>query len=663
MFDETLSTRLLTRAVECIEGTLRSGQHQMTQAITKAIITKRHAMIQAGTGTGKSLAYLAAVIGFVDQNLNTQAVIATATLALQSQLANKDIPIIMDAASKLGLPQISWCVLKGVTNYPCLLRIRQTPTDTQDVLVGFEDEEATDSQSELGQQVVGLRHWAEEQAEMSKIADRDDAPSHGPRAWAQISMSGRECIGPVCPYVGECFSQAAREQAACSQLVVTNHALVAIEASHGWNILNPDLLILDEAHELASRVTTSRSDELSPQMVDRVIRMANPLIDEDLKNQLAGVAQRFADAVETHRLDRVRDAETLDTVAELRGCLRQTMSAIGHDDPGREQVATAVKRVFEVSDRLVGADESEVIWVSMRPQYGAQLVVAPLRVADTIRDTILNHQTSIMTSATLKLGDSFIPMATTLGLTGLEEADLDYSAIDVGSPFDYGTQGICYVASHLPPPGRDGISEQAIDEIRLLVEAANGHTLGLFSSMRAAQRAAQALSDTDLEILLQGDAHLPDLISRFLDSAGSCLFGTISLWQGLDAPGDTCNLVIVDRIPFPRPDEPLLRARQDDVTSQGGNGFMQVAAAHAGLMLAQGTGRLIRSLDDKGVVAILDSRLLKAGYGPFLVKSMPPWWMTTDQHIVLEALSRLNPPDSSRTQGGEANSDRSDRNP
>ena len=618
----------------------------MAHIIDEAIANHHHALIQAGTGTGKSLGYLAPAIAHIHDNPDSKVVVATATLALQSQLASKDIPTILDAAKDLGLDTVSWCVLKGGSNYPCLMKIRDAPLDPaerQFTLDGLaDDEDDTDSTSSLGKQVLTLRNWAEEQADKNIVADRDDAPSHSGRAWSQISISGRECVGQACPYIAQCFVQAARERAARSQLIVTNHALVAIEAGHGWAILDPDVLILDEAHELAGRVTTSRTDELSPQIVDRAVRMAAAMLTEETVDEVKGAAARFADTLDTADQGRIREGSVIDAVADLKTAMRKTVTAVGRDasNPRQEQAANAVKEVYDICERITGAGDADVVWVSSRPMYGPQLVVAPLRVSGTIKDSILDHQTTILTSATLKLGDSFAPIAATVGLTGEE----DFVAEDVGSPFDYPSQGICYVASHLPPPGRDGISEEALTEIADLVQAADGHTLGLFSSMRAAERAADFVRyTTDKEVLVQGEGHLPELIRQFVDDPRLSLFGTISLWQGVDAPGDTCNLVIVDRIPFPRPDEPLIQARQEDVSRRGGNGFMEVAASHAGLMLAQGTGRLIRRTTDRGVVAILDSRLLKARYGSFLVTSMPDLWMTTDRTTVLEALKRLNP--------------------
>jgi ATP-dependent DNA helicase DinG len=502
-----------------------------------------------------------------------------------------------------------------------------------------------DAASPVGAQVVHLRNWAEQQAANGASGDRDLAPGHSPRAWTQISLSGRECVGASCQYVGECFVQAARAEAAASQLVVTNHAVVAFEAEHGWAVLDPDVLVVDEAHELAARVTNCLTDELSPQMAERAARMAGSYLADDTQDELRGVVERFTEALETADPGLVRGGAILTAAADLRNVLRRVMSAVGHDagDTRREQVANVVKEVFDIATRIAGGDEADVIWVSARPQFGSQLVVAPLRVDTAIREAILTHQPSILTSATLKLGDSFAPIEAAIGLGGPEaEEAVPYTAADVGSPFDYRRQGICYVASHLPPPGRDGTSDEALQEIADLVDAAGGHTLGLFSSMRAAERAADFVRyTTDKAVLLQGEGHLPDLIAQFLAEPALSLFGTISLWQGVDAPGETCHLVIVDRIPFPRPDEPLIQARQEDVSRRGGNGFMDVALRHAGLMLAQGTGRLIRRTTDRGVVAILDSRLLKARYGRFLLTSMPPLWMTTDRQVVLDALDRL----------------------
>jgi ATP-dependent DNA helicase DinG len=288
-----------------------------------------------------------------------------------------------------------------------------------------------------------------------------------------------------------------------------------------------------------------------------------------------------------------------------------------------------------------------------------RLCVAPLEVSGPMRDKLLTDKTVVMTSATLMLGGDFNALATSVGLRPTERVDgttgdpaapsggeddaLPWVGLDVGSPFDYGRQAILYVARHLPSPGRDGLGAAQLDEIASLVDAAEGRTLGLFSSRRAAETAAEAVRERlpHLTTLAQGEAQLPELARQFVSDPHTCLFGTLSLWQGLDVPGETCQLVIIDRIPFPRPDDPLMSARQRAADRAGHNGFMQVAATHAALLLAQGTGRLIRTTTDRGVVAVLDPRLATARYGSFLRASLPPMWTTYDGDLVRQALSRL----------------------
>jgi ATP-dependent DNA helicase DinG len=316
--------------------------------------------------------------------------------------------------------------------------------------------------------------------------------------------------------------------------------------------------------------------------------------------------------------------------------------------------------------------DSDVLWLSEGTErMPPRLCVAPLQVWGPMRDKLLSDKTGIFTSATLMLGGDFSSMAVSIGLkpaervvegssvdeletthpgppistTGGSEA-LPWRGLDAGSPFDYGRQAILYVAKHLPTPGRDGLGKAQLDEIVDLVDAANGRTLGLFSSRRAAETAAAEVRDRlpHLTTLAQGDAQLPELARQFVEDPHTCLFGTLSLWQGLDVPGETCQLVIIDRIPFPRPDDPLMSARQRAVDDAGGNGFMQVAATHAALLLAQGTGRLIRTSADRGVVAVLDPRLVTARYGGFLKASLPPMWATTDPDVVRQALKRLADP-------------------
>ena len=305
----------------------------------------------------------------------------------------------------------------------------------------------------------------------------------------------------------------------------------------------------------------------------------------------------------------------------------------------RRQARVAVEGVFDTAQRLLEESADDVIWTSSDDRRGAVLHVAPLHVAALLRDALFSQHTAVLTSATLTLGGSFEPVAASLGLGSADT----WSGLDVGSPFDHAKQGILYVAQHLPPPGRDGLAASTLTELAELIEAAGGRTLGLFSSMRAAVEAAEALRPrVDVPILCQGDDATAELVRQFAADPTSCLFGTLSLWQGVDVPGASCQLVVVDRIPFPRPDDPLMSARQKAVADAGGNGFMAVAAAQAALLLAQGTGRLLRSRTDRGVVAVLDSRLATARYGSFLRASLAPFWYTTDPAVVRASLRALD---------------------
>lgn len=296
----------------------------------------------------------------------------------------------------------------------------------------------------------------------------------------------------------------------------------------------------------------------------------------------------------------------------------------------------------EVCERLLGdslASRRDVAWVTRgwNGSRSPRLVLAPLEVQRAISEHLFAERAAIATSATLALGGTFEQAAVSFGL-----GEREWDAEDFGSPFDFGSQGILYVAAHLPRPGRDGVSEEALVELGDLVEAAGGGTLGLFSSMRGAQRAAEYLRDRlSTPVLCQGEEPVPHLVARFTADAHASLVGTLSLWQGVDVPGDTCRLVVIDRIPFPRPDDPMTSARTEVAEARGVNGFQQVSVSHAALLLAQGSGRLIRGATDKGVVAILDSRIATAPYGRFLLRSLPPLWPTTDAARVRVSLANL----------------------
>ncbi|HET7357997.1 MAG TPA: ATP-dependent DNA helicase [Nocardioidaceae bacterium] len=668
---------VLSRAVDTLGGQHRPGQVQMAQAVEHALAEGEHLLVQAGTGTGKSLAYL--IPSLLHEH---RVVVATATLALQHQLVERDIPALLETqvhGKRLGA-DASYAVLKGRSNYACLHRIREGVPDDQGVLdldVGS-----------MGTEVVALRQWAEEQAEAGGAGDRDSAPKHTDRIWRQVSVNHRECLGAAkCPYGVECFAERAKEKAAHSQLIVTNHSLLAIDTIEGVPMIpDYDAVVVDEAHELSARVTQAATDELSAPEVERAVRRARRYVESadgtgSEADDLADAADALRDALEDTapgRLDALPGALS-SALALVRDGTRAMLSAFPKDsgadpegDAGRTQARGWLQEIFANAERMAANAEGDVLWLAERDRVrgGNRLCVAPLQVWGPLRNKLMREKTVVLTSATLKLGGDFDALATSIGLVPGERVDhssepasdldrdeaghavsgtdepLAWRGLDVGSPFDYAHQGILYVARHLPPPGRDGLGPKQIDEIVELVDAANGRTLGLFSSRRAAEAAAEEARKRlpHLTILAQGDAQLPELARLFLEDPATCLFGTLSLWQGVDVPGETCQLVLIDRIPFPRPDDPLMSARAKAVDAAGGNGFMRVSATHAALLLAQGAGRLIRSTSDRGVVAVLDPRLVTARYGGFLRASLPPMWSTTDPGVVLAALQRLSAP-------------------
>jgi ATP-dependent DNA helicase DinG len=396
-------------------------------------------------------------------------------------------------------------------------------------------------------------------------------------------------------------------------------------------------------------VTQAATDELSVPEIERTARRSQRHVEGSEADDLADAGEVLRNALDDCRPGRIDvvPEELGDALVLVRDAARALVSAFPRDpgdDAGTTQAKGWAQELFTIAGRMAAGSDKDVLWLNERERNrgGNQLCVAPLEVAGPMRERLLAEKTAVFTSATLKLGGDFDAVATSLGLepSGRGEA---WEGLDVGSPFDYGQQAILYVARHLPAPGRDGLTQAHLDEIAELVDAAEGRTLGLFSSRRAAEAAAEHVREVlpHLTTLAQGDAQLPELARQFVGDPHTNLFGTLSLWQGLDVPGETCQLVIIDRIPFPRPDDPLMSARQKAVDQAGGNGFMQVAATHAALLLAQGSGRLIRTTTDRGVVAVLDPRLVTARYGSFLRASLPPMWQTDDPAVVRKALARL----------------------
>ena len=642
---------LLDEAVAATGGQNRAGQRTMVAHVAQALELQRHLLVQAGTGTGKSLGYLVPALARVGESAQP-IVVATATLALQAQIVNRDIPRLLQALEPRPESQAQVALLKGRNNYLCLHKLEGGyPEDEPDALFDMPS-----STSRVGEEVVSLREWADR----TETGDRDELkPGVSDRAWAQVSVSAAECLGRRCPLVEECFSEMARSRAAEADIVITNHALLAINAFEGMKVLpEHETVIIDEAHELVDRVTGAVSGSLTVAMVRRAARSVKKHSKAD-----SGALEMAAGTLETafeglaEGLLKGLDGRLLTAISAVNDAARTTLSDTKPDgqdvDAGLQMARSRVSEVYDMSSRILEASgEQDVLWISRQGGWEngryvaasdtdpATLNIAPLSVGLQLRDGLFADRTVILTSATLTVGDSFDVAAGALGLQG--EGAPRWTSIDVGSPFDYRKQGIIYVAGDLKPPGF-GVHQGQLERLRELCEASEGGALGLFSSKRAAERAAEYMREhSDLNILLQGESSLKALVEEFSEDVDSCLFGTMTLWQGVDVPGDSCRLVVMDRIPFPRPDDPIAQARAEAVNRHRGNGFMAVSAHHAAIRMAQGAGRLIRSVSDRGVVAVLDSRVATKRYGGFLMKAMPPMWSTQNKAAVTGALARLS---------------------
>ncbi|WP_244899198.1 ATP-dependent DNA helicase [Trueperella bernardiae] len=639
---EATPREVLAHLVAGIGGKPREGQERMVDAVYEALTEESHLMVEAGTGTGKSFGYLVPAMVW-SAATGKRATISTATLPLQRQIITQDAPAVADAIRETMGSHVEVALLKGWNNYACLRKADG----------GFPEEDALLSRAEgevgataTGEEVVRAREWAL----ATDTGDRDDlVPGVSDRAWNQISIQKRECIGEHCSLRHECFPRMARAQAEEADIVVTNHALLGIQAAGTPVLPESDAYIVDEAHDLVDRVTSQLTRSLTGYELRSIARMLRQAGLDD--EGLGDVADELADAlgaVNEGRLIRIGDALS-DTIARIMGKAQTAGGEVASLSSSNEE-ANATKNVLRsrltelvnlCADLISGAvsEGRLVAWVSEYNDNRA-LYLAPLDVSGAIASGLFEDTPVVLTSATLQLGGSFDAMAGRVGFTFPSQGE--WSGLDVGTPFDERRQGILYVAEHLSAPGREGYGDEHLQEIVDLIEASRGGALCLFTSRAGATRAAEYVRERiDLPVACQGDDQLPTLLEQFAADPSASLFGTLSLWQGVDVPGPTCRLVVIDRIPFPRPDDPLIQARTQAAGESGRNPFMTVSATHAALLLAQGAGRLLRRIDDRGVVAVLDSRLRKARYSGFLLASLPDMWRTTDRAVVLTALERL----------------------
>lgn len=603
-------------------GEDRPGQEAMADAVGSALASGRHLIVQAGTGTGKSLAYLVPVV-----LEGRPTVVATATKALQDQLAQRDLPFLGEHVD------VEWAVLKGRSNYLCLQRLREVQVGT-DGRLELDDDLAPAVRAEVRR----LAAWAAETA----TGDRAELPwNPGERAWEAVSVTAEQCPGAArCPLGEPCFAEAARRRAGAAQVVVVNLHLYGTHLASGGGVLPPhDLLVVDEAHQLEDIISATAGLVVSAGRFVALARTVRAVIaDDTLVGNLAGAGSELT-AVLADELGRRVPAPVPDPIARAiaagrqrvdtaLGALRAVTTDVTDANQRKIRAQKAATTLADDLDAALRLGDRHVAWVE-GPAHNPRLTVAPLEVGPLLAGGVWQHVTAVLTSATIPTGLA--------ARVGLPEERTDH--LDVGSPFDYKANAALYCAAHLPPPNDARFEAAAHDELAALITAAGGRTLALFTSRRAMEAAAAALRPRLAHpILVQDDLPKPALVDAFRRDEATCLFGTAGLFQGIDVPGTTLSLVAIDRIPFPRPDDPLLSARRN---LAGAAAFRTIDLPRAATLLAQAAGRLIRTADDRGVVAVLDRRLARARYGPDLVAALPPLRRTTRRADVLALLERL----------------------
>ncbi len=590
-------------------GATRPGQEAMARAVAGAIVGERHLVVQAGTGTGKTLAYLVPAI-----LSGRRTVVATATKALQDQLAQKDLPLLEEHLDR----PFTWAVLKGRSNYLCRQRLDETLAgDVQLDLGTGPTAGAGPSPTEL----AALVDWAE-RSPTGDRADLDEEPSAA--TWTAVSVSAQECPGAAkCPRGEDCFAEDARHAAAAADVIVVNTHLYGTNLAAGGAVLpEHEVVVFDEAHQVEDVVSDTCGAEVTGGRFTALAHVVAAIIDDEpLKEALLAVGDRLGVALAPLVGTRLRrgvgdDVGRVLATARIRleeatGALKKVDSQAADVGPRKERALKAVMTLQGDLDVALDLTPEVVAWVE-QPGREPKLCIAPLDVAPVLTEGVWDQRTAVLASATIPPG-----LADQLGL---DPASVDH--LDAGSPFDFAANALLYCAAHLPDPRKPGYEEAMHDELAALIAAAGGRTLALFTSYRAMQAAAEALRDrVATPILVQGDRPKPALTAAFAEDEATSLFATMSFWQGVDVPGRSLSLVTIDKLPFPRPDEPLLAARREQARAAA---FSTVDLPRATTLLAQGAGRLIRTASDRGVVAVFDSRLATAGYRWEIVNALPP---------------------------------------
>lgn len=599
----------------------RQGQKDMSHAIAESLASGRSIIVQAGTGTGKSLGYLVPAI-----LSEKKTVVATATKALQDQLDKNDLPLLRE---HLGV-DFSWAVVKGRSNYVCRQRVNEY-RDKDDQL---QFDELRDS---VKKEIEELITWAK----TSSTGDFEELP-HLPseKARTAVSVGLDECPGKnKCPSGENCFSENARLAAEDADVVVVNIHLYGNHISSGGNILpEHEVVIFDEAHQLESVVSDTVGVQLTSGRFSSLGSAIRKVVaDPNITNRLEDAGLQFSASLSPHVGTRL-GAPIPSTITEPLSLARiEIISLIGilrdFAEKGNESLQqrsiraqTQATRLAEAIDVALGTIEGYVAYVEGTPER-PQLRISPLHVGEVLQKNVWENHQAVLTSATVP---SAMPERVGLPLDGTE-------VLNVASPFDYERNSRLYCSPTFPDRNSPNFTDFVHDELEALITAAGGRTLALFTSNKALNAATEAMRERlNVPILSPADYPRQRLIEMFLSDESSCIFASQSFFQGVDLPGRTLSLVVLDKLPFPRPDDPLLEARREAVGKE--KAFQLIDLPIAATSLAQAAGRLIRTATDQGVVAVLDRRLATAGYWRTLIGALPPMARTRHREEIEQFL-------------------------
>jgi ATP-dependent DNA helicase DinG len=622
----------------------RRGQLQMAQAVEQALEEKRHLIVEAGTGTGKTLAYLVPVI-----RSGKRVVISTGTKNLQEQLFHKDIPFLEQALFPNGEGKLNVCYMKGRNNYLCRKKLYDL-TD-QPVLSGLKEIEHY--------RAIAAWEKTTQTGDRSELAGMPEASA----LWFKLDARSDTCIGQKCSSWEKCFITEMHRRAMESDIIIVNHHLffadLAIKqqaeyAPDAGILPEVGAVIFDEAHELEDvaggyfgvAVSNSRFEELCRDVEAALQR--NHMLSASLSGALKSLRDRsmffFAllppgDGRFAFENRREFLEENGDEFLALQQALQRLNSELEMLPSKPEEVFNFARRSQELQVQLAFLMESEdrntVFWIERRrggrDKQNVFLQATPIDVAPILRTTLFDKlECAVLTSATLAVGGGFEYMRRRLGLEHVRELVLP-------SHFDYETQAMFYVPPDLPDPRTPQFGGKAADCIRKLLEITRGRAFVLFTSYAQMNDIYQRLLGTiEFPMLLQGDAPKSALLEEFRLTPNAVLFATSSFWQGVDVQGEQLSCVIIDRLPFAVPSDPVVAARVKAIDEEGGNAFFQYQVPAAVITLKQGFGRLIRSLHDRGLLALLDNRILKKQYGRTFIESLPNYKKTTDVRQVEE---------------------------